>query len=221
MPAGSPSVVRRASSALRHAVLLSLIGTLLATVALGFGAGRAVATPETICNGGLASGIMVGGEPHDFLIDVPAGATLTVEGSAYFGGPGLGGENLDFTPNSGLAHQGDLVPSGPITWTTSHTWTAGGANIYPLTMSISQTYGSNVPFGFTFRVSQTHGCAARTGAIRGGHNESEPYGQPCNCAKPVSTDSGNFYHSFSDFAPGGRGPGLGPRAHLQQRRVLY
>ncbi|HVT78846.1 MAG TPA: RHS repeat-associated core domain-containing protein [Acidimicrobiales bacterium] len=123
----------------------------------------------------------------------------------------MGGEDLNFDPDHGFEHKGDLMPDGPAWYTTSHTWPAKGYDAFPVDMRISQQYGSNLQIYFTFRVSQTHGCAVHTGVIRGGHNESEPYS--CNCSKgtssPVSTDTGNFYHSFADFSFGGRGPGLG------------
>ncbi|MDP1793879.1 MAG: hypothetical protein Q8K63_07045, partial [Acidimicrobiales bacterium] len=53
--------------------------------------------------------------------------------------------------------------------------------------------------------------ASHSGSILGDRNPSEPYSCFCQAdvAKPVNTESGNFWHTFSDFALGGRGPTVG------------
>lgn len=151
---------------------------------------------------------------HWYEIDVPEDATLYVNGTVTIGAEDTTGgwQSIMHVEPAGSDLVGSFNGSAGTFEFEQKSWTNGGGDAYPRTIEVFQEYGRQIAYDLVLRVSAPGGsCASYGGKILGGCNPAETYS--CNgdrqVGKPVSVQSGNFWHRFDDFAFAGRGPGLG------------
>ncbi len=193
-----------------------LIASLLAVVGLAFGAAPARAN-QTVCAGQWVNQSWpawysiygFNDSKVNYDVNTPANSSITVEG--WYSTPSPDGI-LDI--ENGIAHYyktNDPAPSYSH-WVSGTKYIGGGAGLK--TFSVATSLSQNAFFYFRVLVNgaaDTSCIASHSGAILGSRNPSEPYSCSCqtNVIKPVNTESGNFWHAFTDFALAGRGPSVG------------
>ena len=181
--------------------------------ALAATAPAAAAANAVVCSGGRIAGTLVGSEHNYFDVSVPVGATVSVSGTITITSHDTTGgwQSILWVDGAGGFWLAGTYYGGPAAWPES---SSSGANPGPattVTLDVHQQYGVNVEYSFVVTVSTPGPCAADLDElVLGGSNPSEP--NTCGCQRsvgdPIDTRSGNFFHTFQDFAIPGRGPGL-------------
>ena len=199
---------------------LGLLPALLATglvavvVTVGPLATPAEATPGVIClNQPVSGSFFVSSDTADFTIDIPAGATYTLEASVDIITPGAFDENIFSVTPRGAQGIGSGIGVWPIFDVAYGPYTYNNGPTGVFNVRVEQQYAERTDWRILFTLTSGNLPAPCTPLA-----PMETTGQNCavkhaaaaqgSAADPVNTATGNFNESFSDVSVPGRGPGL-------------